>query len=543
MTTPGRSDIVWLLEFDLGSGTHRYAVESGAYTSRLAGGEVEWFGGLSIGDVTLDATSVPVSVVIHGLAALVGSTLFTGRRAWLRAYRGEEYVEDAYGIAGILADVECADPGDPERLSFSVQQSGVEATDPICDPGDVIAEETMGAWVHDEGRDGEVMPVVIGAPGRLNYPASRAGMAVPAIRVDSSAPHQRVLLAAHRLEAAEVDVHNLTLGTFGTVATVLHEEDASGRVRAMFDMTGMGILNGHEIWWGIRGPEAGGKAHRGRVIDGVGDALLWGCDEFGQGGYDLTRIEAEAERLNRFKIDAVINVLETTWADWLATNILEPFGVEAVNGPRGVWFREELWAASKARSRAHLTTDEADPGVAGTGRLVVTAVGPLTEGSEEAANRITVTYAPIRFSNTFMSQQVVVTPYYEGPPQSLNWSMSVAPLATRSALHHAARRRLLPGSSGARVVDGVISRTFPMAQIHDPPTASLLAMKLLQKHALPHQYARYTAGGELLDLQGQTEVTVTDPAKGWTERPAIVMPGTVVSGRRATVTLRVPPLP
>jgi hypothetical protein len=537
--------VVWLLELELGSGTHLYAVEDVSVASRLAGGDVRYSAGLTVPDTSPDTDSVSLSVRVSGLADIVALALtLTGRRASLRAYRGESFVEDARALVGQMGGVVWGEPGDEELLQFSIERPGVEAGDALCDPGDVISTETMTGWNHDEDRDGEVMPIVIGCPGRLaSVAATRAAGVVPAIIVDTTGGHKRILVAAHRVEATAVDFHNITDPALSTTnVPIIYEADNTGRVRALINNAGPVLaIPGDAIWTGWQAAYGGGVQHRGRVVDGVGDLLLFGCDVYGHGGYDLQRIEAERERLNKYKVDCIWNTLGATWNEWVSSVVLEPFGIEAVNGPRGVWFREVPWVARAEMARVHLTTDP-DAVTGQLGHLVVAADSGISETTEETANRITIAYGQIELSETIYRYQTIVAPYAEVRPDVVDWRFTTHPLATRSALVHLARRRLLPGALGGAEVDGVIARTYTMPQIHDPPTATLLAVKYIQQRALPHQLVRYVGGRELLDLEGYTELLLTDPRKGYDARPALLLPGSVVAESQVAVMVRVPPL-
>lgn len=546
MSAPGRSDVTWLLELDLGAGTHRYAVEDTSAPSRIAGGTTTLYkGGLTIGDASPDSDSVSCSVRIEGLAALVLQLLtLTGRRAVLRAYRGESYVEDATALVGAIGSVEWGTPGDEERLSMTIERPSDEAGDALCDPGDVIASETMGTWDYDLDREGEVMPVVIGCPGRIAQEGgTRAAPVVPAIVVDGLVGHKRILVAAHRVAAATVDIHNLTDPALTTTGvTIIHEADNTGRTRALVDnAANVYGFAGDVLWTGWQAAYGGGLMSRGRVIDGVGDLLLYGCDTYGRGAYDLPRIETERERLNAYKIDCVWNELAATWPEWLQSMVLEPFGIERVNGPNGTWFRRVPWVARAAFARVHLTTS-ADDVTGQLGHLVVSPDGGVGETSEEVANRITIAYSPAELSEQIFRCQTIVAPYAEERGDVIGWRFQTHPLATRSAAVQLARRRLLPGSGGGASVDGVVSRTFTLSQVHDPPTALLLAYDRLHRHALPHLLATYTGGRELLDFPGYTEVLLTDAPRGLAGRPALLLPGAVVAGRKVTIRVRIPPL-
>jgi hypothetical protein len=535
VSVPGRDNVTWLLDLDLGAGTHRYAVQRSTATSRLAGGTVVYESGLEVGDLSPDAESAGVSVRIPGLAALVGRvSTFRGRRASLRAWRGETYVEEAVGIVGSISEMSWGDPDEPDVLSVTVSRPGDIASIAICDPDDVVANETLGSGLFDEDLYGVVMPIVIGHPGRQFGTSSTAvpHPSVPALRADETLLHQRVIFAAHPVQAAQVYLHNITQGG-SDLLPVLHEEDDLGRVRSWLDIAGLGHVRGDELLVGMspRSGYGGGLLHRGRLVDGLGDVLLWGCERFGLGQYDLVRIGAEQARLNQYLIDAVINDVAATWDDWLEQMVLEPFGVEKVNGRNGCWFREVPWAAPLAQAQAHLTTDT-DGAEAAGGRLVVVATGSVAETTEEPANRITIAFGPVQMSTAQFRRQVILAPEHEDRPSVNDWRFGVHPSCARSAEVY----------RSAGNPTGVIARTFTIVSTHETTTAALVAEKRVRRHALPHQLASYVGGRELLDLPAYAVVTVTDPARGFVLRPALVLPGVMVAGHRVTVRLRLPPV-
>jgi hypothetical protein len=537
VSTPGRDDVLWLLDLDLGAGTHRYAQEEVSATSLDAGGTVIYAGGLIVGDLSPDAESASVSVRVHDLVALLRrSDSFRNRRAVLRAYRGEDKLEDAIAIVGLVDSVSMGDPSDPARLDLTIRRASVEASADIVHPDAVISAQTQDDYY--ENADGTVYPIVIGHPGRQynDTVSANPAPAVPIMISDTSAPagtNTRALLAGHPVEAAQVRIWNVSQGSVASVAaTVIHEDDNLGRAVAYVDYTLLSsVASDDELMAGFtpRSGWGGGLKHRGRVVEGLGDLLLWGCDTYGLGLYDLPRIETERERLNKYKIDAVINELGVTWDSWVDSMILDQYGVERVNGPRGAYFREIVWTASARNARAYLTTDPDGEG------LLVSRAGPQEETQEEPANRITIAYSPILMSASRFRRQCVYAPQSETRPAAGDWQFALHPLCTRSM--HLRRSKGNP--------TGIISRTWPVYTTWDRATAALIATRRVMQHALPHKLVPYTGGRELLDLLAApySEVLITDADLALDETPAIVLPGGVISGKRVTLTLRIPPAP
>lgn len=528
--TPGRGDVIWLLDLDLGAGTHRFGVESVEATSRVAGGTVVYHPGLEVGALSVDAQSATVSVRVPEIAALarrVGT--FRGRAAVLRAYRGEDVVEDAAALSGQIESVSWGDPGEPERLSVQVRRAGISSAD-ICHPDAVLTDQTWGTGsAYDETQTGFAYPRVIGHPGRQygdadgNDPAA----AIPLVQVASAALHSRALFADGHVEAQQVQWYNVTQGLQGT-EPVLLEEDEAGRAVSVISASAASLADGDEAFVGMspRAGWGGGELHRGRLVEGLGDVLLWGSDLFGLGNFDLVRIEAERDRLNKYKVDAVANELGLRWDAWVQSNLLDQYGIEMASGPRGAWFREVVWAVTGTRSRAHLVVGSDTT----SGGLPVVPVGGVEEADEEPATRITVAFAP-RFASTMrLARQCTLAPRMEDRPAAGDWRFAVSPLCARGAELYRSRGN----------PSGTIAKTWEVSTTHDTTTALLIAQKRAQRHALPHSLLTYSGSHDLLDLPAYSEVTITDTVRGIEGRNAILLPGAVIEGRKATVRVRMP---
>jgi hypothetical protein len=93
-------------------------------------------------------------------------------------------------------------------------------------------------------------------------------------------------------------------------------------------------------------------------------------------------MQAEAVRLNMFKIDADINS-PINWHDWIRKNVAPIFPVREVRGPNGLYWAYMDWTATRNDAVTDLSADT---------REVVRTSSVRLEPDSEIANEITLEY-------------------------------------------------------------------------------------------------------------------------------------------------------
>lgn len=539
--SPTRYQPSYLLEIRLGGDEPLcYAREELRLTSREDGGERVYTAGLDV-VFTLGGESISVTVRRPRIAELrnrVGPLV--GRPFALRFYRGEGVLEDALIVLqGVVSSASWAAPGSPDDVALTLRRAERELASDCIDPQAVLDNTTIpdehfsAGTEFDPNLRGQPFPLIFGAPGRqLNdSDTASARAATPALLVEDSGATGTVLLAGHEVEAAEVDLWQLNASApVASTFSVTHTTDALGRTIAICAMaalvSGPGITPavGDKLYagWSPRAGKGRGMMFEGEPVRGVGDLTLWGARNRSSAVFDLGRMRAERQTLNRYEIDAVINQRGLRWSDWLARNVLEPFDIALVSGPRGFYYQERVYAPDPARVRATLVTDRTDAGI------LVRRDGAIQDESlDEVANEITLAFSPYACSTSAYSRRVTIGPnrdeYFFGPGSDS--------LRTSS---RACRR--------SEELFGPISRTFLCGVTADTLTAQLLVKKLADKHAMPAQLATYTGGPELMDLEAYDTVEIVDTVDGAALDTVygLVQPGITVGEREVTLTVRIP---
>jgi hypothetical protein len=538
VSEPTRYEPAFLLEVRLGGDEPlTFAREELILTSREAGGERVYTAGMSEVSFTLGASSASITVRRPGIATLrnrVGPLV--GRPFVLRLHRGETYVEDTtVALQGLVAAAGWAVPGAPDDLALTLRRGDRELSSDVIDPQAVVTDETwpvatLGVDGIDEAISGQPYPLILGAPGRqLNdSDTSNAAPATPALHIESNGPSSYVLIAGHVVEAAEVDIWDLSsTAPTGSTCPVVSMDDTLGRTVSYCQLSsGSPVLTpnvGAKLFagWSPRSGKGRGVMMDGEPVRGIGDVLLWGARYRSAATFDLGRMRAERQALNAYQIDAVVNQRGLRWSDWVARNILDLFDVELVSGPRGFYYRLRTYTPVRARTRATLVTDRADSGI------LVRRSGPVVdEPADEVVNEITVAFAPVAMSTNAFQRRVTIGPtrlrYVYGGPD----------------IHGASSRACKRSAE----LFGEISRTWLVGVTHDTPTAWLLAQRLVDRYALPAQLVSYTGGPELFDLEPYDTVEIIDTVDGAALDTVygVVQPGVTVGEREVTLTVRIP---
>ena len=373
---------VWLLDVDLPGGPIYLATRPVEVPSRRAGGLRRYGAGLPDLRVERGVESLGVTVRVPDVEALRRRGPIRGRTFALRLYRGEPVLEDAEVLLrGRVAGSSWAPPGAPDLLELALDSRRGRGDERVVpDAGRV----SRLAWPDAlDGAVGSAIPLVIGRPGAADgddaaYPAT------PAVAVGYGILTRTLAIAAHPVDAAAVTLYDLAESPPTTVTgTPATTTDDLGRDVATTTASTLVIpvdADDVAVSW-----TSDGLHWEGRAVRGLGTLLLWGAVHRSREVHDLGRLRAERARLDRYLVDACVNDTALRWDAWLG-EWLPDYGVEAVEGPLGRYYREVTWTPSRGDLRAVLTEGT-------VGGLRVRRVGPWREDAgDDLASSVRVEY-------------------------------------------------------------------------------------------------------------------------------------------------------
>lgn len=493
----------WLLELDMGSEVVRVSTEPLSVVSRVAGDEVSFAPGLVDFDAPITLDSLAVSV--RGRSTRTWSEFrrslgpLRGRRFVLRRWYPDQVLEDALVLLeGTIEQVGYADPGAPDTLRCTLSRSS-RALSRVY-PSSRMAVDADTWPGAGSSFIGQPYPVIFGAPGSRTKTSEGAvpQVATPGLLVTTDTLDKRLLVAGHHVEAAQVRV--LKRGPNGSeraTIAVVNELDGLGAPVATAQMVGAFTLaptdaDEYLVGWDRFTGWGRGLLHRGRVIEGLGDLLLWGAETLTTSRWDLAQLEGQRASLNRFTIDAYWND-PLVWEDWVQKNVLGVFPIEEIAGPRGRYYRAIVYETDARRIRATLATSGS-----GSGRRVERISG-VDEGTGEIINSVEVSYQAYELTDAMRSR------------------LSVGPRAGQVPMYSGLNLDTAASDFRAAASDtyfGERSTQLEVPQVWDPSTALLLAQALIGGSALPGRRAAYLGGPDLLDLAEYDTVELWDNSAG-----------------------------
>lgn len=493
----------WLIDLYLGGRVLRFATAP-LDVPTDAGGVIRYREGLrdfQSGRSSEGAPGFSVSVeldVSEQWAELAARFVIMERsRAVLRRfYEGQTLEAARVLVDGFVSGFAYGEPD--EAVSFAVVREVWNHSRKMPTAGMVVDETTWpvrAGFETDEKIIGTWYPMVWGTPGNIG------GTIVPAtegllVEWRNAPPNdRRLLLAGHRVAAAEVTVFDFSDEDVpvSAVVPVVHEADAVGRLCALADTTGSGLTMelGRVYYVGWDGP----GFTRGDVpLEGAGDLIEWTLNTWTDVQIDRARFASVRQRLNLYRLSPYVMNSQVDPQEWLNSEVLNLLPVEVQQGDAGEWYRLRRLTATKADAVARLDAD--------TGRIQ--RASAIVSESESIVNECAVEYAPDRSTNRYR-RRVVVGPTDNGrPSDELQPSL-------------AAEDDRFVGSYRAQVSRQQFGRqpiTIQAGAVYDPATAVRIGRDVVDAQALPRRAVSYTGENELAAFSEGQIIILNDSAVG-----------------------------
>lgn len=392
----------------------------------------------------------------------------------LSGSEGSLSLDGTVALVGRAIDPSYGDPTEPAGLvRFTLRESVIDDTSLIPEPAAKVDADT---WPdHDPNVRERVYPEVFGAPGDGVGPGS------PGYYVQISQPGppaaDYLLIAGHEVLALSVTVHNLTQD-WAEVADVAHVQDGLGRSVAVVDLAdlaGAAFDEGDEFWveW------TGGDARSGAAGDVLAHYMARSTLRL-----DTGRISTAQGELNRYLLggyfDERINPME-----WIADNLLPILPLTLARNVGGLFplvFRSSVTAAD---ATAHLV---AGPDCVPTSPVTYEG-SPLTE--------LLLAYQ-LR-ADTDERLKVAIA------DETNNFYAAVARARYRGDAH-----------------DGRYGEEIETDIVYDPATAARIVAEILKRRAFRVRVVEYRLDREVWAerVNAGDLVTITDPDRAWTAKPA-----------------------
>jgi hypothetical protein len=474
----------WLLQFDTGHTPYMFSTETLRVPSR-DGTTLVFAPGLVDFGWTFDSDQIGVTVLSaedwFGLRKTFGP--LKGRAFTLRRWYEGQNIEDAYlALQGVVSDANFGNPSDPDALVLSLDRSELDLSREMVETSGVISAQT---WtLYDRQVEGAYYPIVIGYPGREAFPS------VPCLNTQGS---NKIMVAGHRVHASQVKIFDNTTGATPQFFTCLFEPDTLGRIVTLVQLNavGPGITNeaGHAYYASYGPLNGGGYVFRGKPVTALGDFLIMGASLWSRAVHDFAAMTAQAQELNQYSIDTVINQPGVKWESYVQENLIEAFQIEKVYGPLGIFYRKVRYAPNTDGVVADLTVSDDHGG------LRVARLSALTETSEDIVNEVTVAYGN---SAGGVAAYVTLSGVYGGSD----------PVFTDAAVYPDRVCKL------SQALYGVRSQTYTLPTTTERATALRVARDKVARYAFPKLRATYRGGIDLLRLQRQDTVAVYDSTHG-----------------------------
>lgn len=495
----------WLLDIEAGGQVLRFSTEpleildeSGATLVYREGLQDLTAGRSSDGSTDF---SVPVSIVsAEAWDALVGGFVQIERaRATIRRWFDGFTFERAQPlIDGFVSGFSYGEVD--ESVNFSVVRRIRNFSRLIPSPGMVVDEDTWpvrGGFETDERVLGVTYPIVFGTPGNID---GTIVAATPALLVEwRNAPqtNRRMLIAGHRVAAAQVTLFDYTdeAAPESLVVSVLHEEDLVGRVCAVVDPdSGGGLTNvelGRVYYVGWNEP---GLVRGQDAILGAGDLIEWILETWTDQRIDRARFAEVRDVLNAYRIDTHLVGEWTDPPEFLNAEVLPLLPVEPRQGADGLWYKLRRVTATKADSKATLDAD--------TQR--VDRASRVTTQSDAVVNEVTIEYAPDRSTGRFRRRIVVGED--DGFRNRDEFDPELDGVDPRFF-----------GSYRAKLSHQLFGRqpiTIQANAVCDSTTAARIAQDIIDQQAIPRRAVDYTGQTELEAFDEGDVVVLNDSSVG-----------------------------
>ena len=514
---------LWLLEIDYPGGILRISDKNATVSSD--DGDLVFQEGLQGFDLSIlsDSEQIGVSFLVESIDFVQGlSRGYTLERMGAelsRWYEGTTFERRRIVATGVLKDVKFGAPGKMKNVTATLVQSASDLGQNICrivvEPNVFNEAVSVPGFVTvavDSPSIGLYPPVVIGYPGLpLGAPA------VPLLELSltedtvGDSKYPRWVIAAHAIDATKVRIYtdrdndecnDATAGEF-----ITQEDLTVGVVTtatySTIPFADLQVNTGGKFFTGFLENEGGMfNPYRDGVLRGLSDVVRYMLSEIGRKKVDHSRFESYADDLNgAFKIDTFINDA-TSGDDWLENHITNGlFPIRIIEGPKGVYARRRNYRPEPSEAVTVLATS------GNAGPINVSRQTGLQPVGNEIINRVQVKYQPHMAGTTF-SKSVEISPgyydFYADSPYA-NLFNQMTHICEVSA-----------NLFGERV--GV----YELRDVWDPTTATMVAVELLFRDAMPRYTILYQGGRDLEFLEIGDVVLINDDELLLSERVATV---------------------
>lgn len=367
--------------------------------------------------------------------------------------------------------------GDPNEalgvVHLTLRESVIDDT--ALTPGPLAKVDEISWPLHDPNVRERVYPEVFGAPGNGIGPGS------PCYLLDTNhTVDQFALIAGHPVEATTVTIHNSTQ-EYTETYDVIHMADGRGQAVAVVDFRqhpGTLVDEGDELWveW------TAGDARSGAAGDVLARLMSLSAMRVDPG-----RLDASIQPLNSFLLagyfDERVNPME-----WIGDNLLPILPLTIARDVDGLFPLVYQHSITEAEAVAHLIVE---PGVCTATSPVTYDGDPVTEFRLEYQHRAD--------TGDYLRTAIVT--------EDDNDFAATARLRYRGDAH-----------------DGRYSQEMATDIVYETATADRIVAQLMERKALRARSTQYDIDKDVWGtlVKAGRFVTITDPARSWTRKPAWV---------------------
>jgi hypothetical protein len=415
----------------------------------------------------------------------------------LDAAEGDLTLDGKLIMRGRVVDAGYGDPEAPlGAVSVTLRSSPLEDRALFPDSAAIVTSET---WPYaDPAAEGKVYPQVFGEPGAAGDSAGSPAYLVQTVDPPVVGP-QYVLVCDGWSECTSVTVMVPSGGgqvsILGSIVVTFARQDENYTIIHGYDGNGRRVsyIN---LWEHLSGgvptiPYALGTEFHAIWTDGApfsgkqGD-LLDRMHRASSGAVDLDRLAVNMESLNLITLAGYLDE-QVVPTEWISENLLPLGSVGLVASAKGLYPVAIPIERTAAKAAAHL---EVGPGCEPVG-------GVRWEG--DPVNDLTLKYRPRSDASGHLGT-VLVNP-------------------DNDAYADASRRRYEGDAQS-----GVYAETIETDVVHDEATAQSLARDIVRRRWARERLAEYRIWPEFWGrIEPGQVVTMTDPDRSWTRRPALVV--------------------
>ena len=485
----------WLCELELAGRVYRFASESVIVTDD-AGTDYLYGPGLDLREVIAEPDSLSFSVDSPDDWAqeVNRGHVLEGRAGRVRRhYSGQTLEQSPIILAGLTSDVEYGDITEP--LSLTLEPSDNARSQLIPPPDALIDSPTwpVTGGLNTEGRAlGKYLAFIIGCPGHAPNEAAPLP-AVPCLGVEwaSTNANSKVGIAAHAVDATKVRLweESATPPSSGD-QTAIDFLDLLDITRSV-TLVGTGMTQSADWYAGFQDDSTYGGGLKNRTRTGplrnLDEVLFELGTNYTTMDLDRGRMESEAPRLARYKIDTYINT-PTPAIEVIRRHILPELPVVERRGPDGVWWQHWRLDATEADSVADLNADRGDIHRVGRGRL----------RNPDVRNEFTLKYRRLREGSSWFTTRILTAEFQ---------TTGIKPYGTKgdSRVFGSGVCRTSQALYGYRPADAV-----GLPWCWDDGTAAALLEQWALAQAIPRLGLRYIGPPSLEAIELGAVVTITD---------------------------------